>query len=150
MKKYMILFDGSKPVIAKNLCTVYYISTYPNSARYIDLYNLSYAKSKDLFVFSKFINLPKRLILRYKNTCDNVDELIKEMEAIGILNFEVVNKKIKSFEDKKDLLEYNSYKDKILKRKNDRAISLKLIEEINSLREELISTYANNETVLEK
>ncbi len=66
------------------------------------------------------------------------------MEAIGIINFETVKEKIKNFETKKVSLQYNNYKDKFLKRKSNKAKSLKLISEINNLREQLINNYADD------
>lgn len=151
MKKYCIFFDNFRPVIAKNLGVVYKITTTSNSIRYINLYGLYYIKTKDIFVYTaRFINLSKELILRYNNECKNIDGLVEEMEEIGILNFEIVDEKIKSFESKKYLLGYNRYKDKILKRKSNNDKKLELINEINNLREDLIGNYANNETVFNK
>lgn len=147
MKKYRILFDNYKPVIGKSIYTIYCIIPGSNSSRTINLYQLFYVKSKDTFVFTKLVDLPKRLILRYNNATEYIDELIQEMESIGIPKFETVNEKIKSFETKKDLLEYENYRDNFLKIKRNKSKNLELLNEIKELRKELLKNHIDYETM---
>ena len=143
MKYSIVIYDDEfLPHFAKNLLTVYKIKYGEgwDDTKTIRLLNLCYVKGKNEFIFNRNIQLPERLIKRYDSALVT-DQMILEMESIGIVNANEVTDKIKLHEECKDFIAYQDYRNKLL---NQNYNYVEAIEQMNMLRNDLLEINKNN------
>lgn len=141
MKKMGIVFENDKIHLARNICTVYSIEkkrNYGLEYKAIRLYNLCYIKATDEFALNKCIKLPKRIIAIYEGASHDINNKVKEMEAIGILNIDLLRKKLDLFKEDNDFISYSEYRNKLLNEPKKSLRFIEATEEISRLRKELI------------
>lgn len=151
MKKMTIVFEENGMMhLARKICTVYEIEeefSYRSIYKTIHLFNLCYVKATDEFALNKAIQLPRRLINRYDGATDGIDSKIKEMEAIGILDIELLRKKFDLFKECKDFIIYSEYRNKLLNESKESLRSIEVIDTLAQLRQELIMTATKNDSI---
>lgn len=138
--KYSIVFDNNGIFIhiARNLLTVYQINygVGYDTSKTIELFN----KSQDDFCFNRFIQLPERLRKRY-NGAYATNEMIQEMESIGIIDINLISKKIELYEEYKDFITYQDYRGKLLHQNYN---YVEVIERMNLVKDNLLETNRDN------
>lgn len=141
MKYSIVIDDNSFVHIARNLLTVYQINygVGYDTSETIELFNLCYIKSQDEFCVNRLIQLPERLRKRY-NGAYATDEMIQEMESIGIININLISKKIELYEECKDFIAYQDYRGKLL---NQNYNYVEVIEQMNLIKDKLLETHRN-------
>lgn len=151
MKKVGIVIDENGIMhLAQKICTIYEIEeefSYHSIYKTIHLFNLCYIKATDEFALNKAIQLPRRLIKRYDGATDDIDSKIKEMEAIGILDIELLRKKFDLFKECKDFIIYSEYRNKLLNKSKESLRSIEVIDALAQLRQELIMTTTTSDSI---
>ncbi|MBO5414989.1 MAG: hypothetical protein J6A17_05125 [Bacilli bacterium] len=130
INKYTLVHEDGKMSLAIRL-GIYYDEDYSNYDPYSDyrklrLFTLCYRpRYNDFIQISCVKPLPKRLIDRYKDAyiCE---QTIKELNAIGIHDFNEIRDVINSYHNYQDLLVYEEYRNKA--GKNDNKVYQKLLE----------------------
>lgn len=132
MKKYRLLFDEREfPPISLGIeVGIFYAEDYSKHDSYssyqkLYLFTLCYRPRYKDFIQIRYVNLPKRLIHRYKDIY-NDEKTINELEEIGIHNYNKVVKVIEEYHDYQDLLVYEKYKSSL--QETDDEVYNKLLE----------------------